>query len=89
MKVFFNSKEEARSLLTSTAFLAKNNLKAKSDQTPYQLKYLRDRRLELDANTEKGEKNLTIKYVRGTPKIVSNGNVQARDTSIGGKKLPD
>lgn len=43
-----------------------------SDQTLRQRNYLKDLRQELSQRTQQGESNLTIKYFRGTPKIVQD-----------------
>ena len=43
-----------------------------SDQTPMQEKFLKDLRTELEDRKASGEKNITIKYIDGNPKIVSN-----------------
>lgn len=42
LKAIFDSKKDARSLLTATTFLDSHKLKAKSDLTPNQLKHLQD-----------------------------------------------
>ncbi|KAK5647712.1 hypothetical protein RI129_002604 [Pyrocoelia pectoralis] len=45
-----------------------------SDQTPLQRKYLEDLRTELATRSNNGEKDLTIKYLKGVPKIISSKN---------------
>lgn len=51
-----------------------NEVSISRDRTPFERKHLEDLRSELDERTKKGEKNLTIKYVNGTPKIVTPKN---------------
>lgn len=41
------------------------------DKTPIQQQYLKQLRAELDTRLKNGERDLTIKYVHGSPKIVS------------------
>ena len=45
------------------------NLKITDDKTPQQLNNLKELRAELARRTSEGEKNLTIKYIRGTATI--------------------
>jgi hypothetical protein len=44
------------------------------DRTPNEIKHLKDLRTELAHRTQNGEKDLTIKYVNGVPKIINAKN---------------
>lgn len=59
------------------------------DKTPKQLAYLRDLREELKSRLDAGEMDLTIKYIRGVPTIVSSRakNQTERDTQIGASNI--
>jgi hypothetical protein len=64
----------------TVTFLLKNKTKnigeyrIYSDQTPNQMAYMKTLRNELHRRNENGETNLTIKYIRGVPKIVNSEN---------------
>ena len=45
-----------------------------NDRTPYQVKYYKTVKKELDDRISKGEVNLKIRYHAGVPKIVSQEN---------------
>lgn len=47
------------------------DIRLTSDKTPYQREFLRDLRNQLSLRTSNGEPNLTIKYYKGLPTIVS------------------
>ncbi|CAI6346848.1 unnamed protein product [Macrosiphum euphorbiae] len=47
------------------------DIRLTSDKSPYQREFLRDLRNQLSARISKGEPNLTIKYYKGQPTIVS------------------
>lgn len=51
-------------------------VKISDDTTPMQRKHLQDLRDELKTRKERGEKNITIKYIRGEPTIVKSPNNQ-------------
>jgi hypothetical protein len=44
------------------------------DQTPAQKKYVDTLKEELNKRTENGEKDLSIRYIKGLPKIITNKN---------------
>lgn len=69
IKVILRSKSDAVEVLRNRTKLAKPN-SIVADITPLQREYLKHLREELEERTEKGEKDLTIKYVRGHPAIV-------------------
>lgn len=78
----FNCPEDARKILRNKKRLANiesfKNTFISDDMTPRQLKHLQDMRLQLKQRIESGEGNITIKYIKGVPRIVSllpkNGN---------------
>lgn len=51
-----------------------NALKIKSDETFAQREYLAHLKKELQRRVEDGETTLTIKYVKGVPKIINKSN---------------
>lgn len=72
IKIILPSADSAQTVLRNSNRISNQfpNVKCFSDQTPQQKKYLYDLRDELKRRTDNGEGDLTIKYVRGTPKIV-------------------
>lgn len=69
LKVHFENSKTAKYLLKNRTKLPEN-IKLFFDQTPKQKQYLETLKEELHKRTQDGEKNLSIKYVKGTPKIV-------------------
>ncbi|CAH2098383.1 unnamed protein product [Euphydryas editha] len=69
IKVCFEKPETALSILKSRNKFP-NNLKIFSDQTPTQHKFYALIKDELNKRISKGETDITIKYVNGTPAIV-------------------
>lgn len=67
-KVYFDSANTVKTILKSKSKI--NTVKIYSDQTPYQQKFMKNLREELQKRTETGETDLTIKYTKGVPKIV-------------------
>lgn len=51
-----------------------SKLSLSSDRTPRQIAYYKSIKSDLDARTEKGESNLTIKYINSVPVITSSEN---------------
>lgn len=70
IKVCFESEQTTLKLLRDRGNL-QNNIKIFSDQTANQQNHLKCLREELLQRQESGETHLTIRYIRGTPKIVS------------------
>lgn len=71
IKIVFPSKEEARKMLVNKNKLPKESGKyIKYDLTSMQRTYLKNLLEEMQQRTEKGEANLKIKYMNGTPKII-------------------
>ncbi|CAG9762669.1 unnamed protein product [Ceutorhynchus assimilis] len=74
LKVIFSSSSDAMEVLKAKSRLTSPQYKSvtmKSDLTPRQVQHLSTLRKELQKRTDEGEDNLTIKYIRGVPRIVS------------------
>lgn len=76
LKVVMQNREAAINILKNSKKLG-TGISAKNDLTPYQREYLKNLRLELEARTEKGEKDLTIKYIGGRPTIITKPSVNS------------
>lgn len=72
LKACFASADTVRTILRNKSKMSSDetNIKCYSDQTPLQKKLMDDTRDELKRRTEAGEHGLTIRYIRGVPKIV-------------------
>lgn len=73
VRVTLSSSEEVVSVLKNKNKLAGgqySSVKIKSDETFHQRQHLRDLRVALQTRIDAGETNITIKYIRGVPKIV-------------------
>lgn len=70
IKVYFENSETAKRLLKNRTKLPEN-VQIFSDQTPKQKQYLESLKDQLNRRAQDGEENLTIKYVKGTPTIVT------------------
>lgn len=70
IKACFESEQIVLKLLRNRKN-TKNNIRLYSDQTYNQRNYLNRLKDELLQRQEKGEENLSIKYIKGTPKIIS------------------
>lgn len=68
IKVCFDNTHTPKCLLRSKTKTTEN-IYIYSDQTPRQKKYLQILKEELNKRTEDGEKNLTIRYIKGVPTI--------------------
>lgn len=71
LKVCFDSSLVAKEILRNRANYENEQIKLYSDQTPAQQTYMKNLRQELTNRIENGEPDLTIKYIRGTPRIVT------------------
>uniref|UniRef100_A0A6P7F0R6 Uncharacterized protein LOC114325130 isoform X1 n=1 Tax=Diabrotica virgifera virgifera TaxID=50390 RepID=A0A6P7F0R6_DIAVI len=74
IKVTFSTPAQAKSFLRAKNKLATSTFSTISisdDKTPRQREYMNKLRTELKRRTDHGEQNLTIKYVRGRPTLVS------------------
>ncbi|CAH2098394.1 unnamed protein product [Euphydryas editha] len=69
IKIILPISEAAKSILRNKSNLKASNIKLYSYETPYQQKYRNNLRNELKRRLEGGEKDLTIKYINGVPKI--------------------
>lgn len=69
LKVILRSRQNAIKILKTKSKLP-SSISVKSDMTPYQREQLKKLRLELTERTNNGEKDLTIKYINGQPKII-------------------
>lgn len=74
LKVSFSSGSEALDILKTKKHLRSstlNNISLNNDQTPRQVVYLKQLRLELKGRMDSGENNITIKYKNGIPTILA------------------
>lgn len=75
LKVIFNNPNLPIQLLRNKNKLLAHelyrNISISDDKTPFQLQELQKLREEMKAREASGEKNLTIKYVKGNPSIVT------------------
>lgn len=77
IKLTFESESDARHVLKFKNKLGKFKITAKNDLTSEQQKYIKHLSQELDLRIKNGEKDLTIRYIKGTPKIVPKINSYA------------
>lgn len=75
IKVCFANTDAPKYLLRNKNKLPEN-IQIYSDQTPTQKKILQSIKEELNTRIESGEKDLTLKYIKGIPTIVINKNNQ-------------
>lgn len=71
IKLCFDNQETAKNILRNKINLKEDSIRIYSDQTPYQQKLMLNLKTELKRRLENGETNLTIKYIKGIPKIVT------------------
>lgn len=71
IKVCFTTSDPVRILLRNRSKLS-DNVRLFSDQTPSQKLYLKRLKNELSDREKAGESNLTIKYIKGIPKIIKS-----------------
>lgn len=88
LKAVFSNSATCKRVLRSKNRLAGTqfrNVSIQDDRTPAQLAHLQELRNELKRRMDAGEVNITIKYVRGIPTIVSNEpkNQTREDTLTG------
>lgn len=74
IKVCFEEPSVPKLVLKNKSIIQEKSIKVKiySDQTPYQKRVMQSLKDELKNRTEAGEKDLTIKYIKGIPKIIQN-----------------
>lgn len=69
LKLVMAGKPKAINILKNKSKLP-SHIKVKCDQTPYQRDQLKKLREELSVRNDNGEKDFTIKYINGCPRIV-------------------
>lgn len=69
LKVFFDSNETVKTILRNKKNADLKGVRIFPDQTLHQQKTIKELRNELKLRQENGESDITIKYVKGTPKI--------------------
>lgn len=70
IKASFEKEETVKLILRNKNTLTNPTIKVYSDQTPYQINKLKNLKDELALRISNGEENITIKYIKGMPKIV-------------------
>ena len=70
LKLIFDSREVPMSLFKDSEFFSSRNLKVTNDSTARKRELLRNARKSLQERTDKGETNLTIKFIRGVPTVI-------------------
>ncbi|XP_050503548.1 uncharacterized protein LOC126882617 [Diabrotica virgifera virgifera] len=76
-RITLNSRDQVLSILKNKYKVPKDKyprINIISDSTPQQLQFISEVRNELTRRKDQGEENLTIKYVKGQPTIVIDGN---------------
>lgn len=83
LKACFETPGEAKTILRNKSAINReiSSVRIYSDETPWQKKNMQQLRKNLKRRTEAGEKDLTIKFLQGMPKIVvqtlpKNSNLQ-------------
>lgn len=71
MKLCFDSQETVKIILRNKTGIKENSFRIYSDQTPYQQNFMVNLKKELKERQERGETDLTIKYIKGIPKIIT------------------
>lgn len=75
IKIIFASEQQVTKCLRNANKLNNNNdyanVRISADRTPKQIEHYKKLKAMLSLRLEKGEKNLKIKYVQGSPRIVS------------------
>jgi hypothetical protein len=74
IKVILDSEEQAMNILRSKLKLSSQHIKMFGDQTIMQRDTFRELKQELIDRKSRGETDISIKYVRGVPKIIRNQN---------------
>ncbi|KAJ8711504.1 hypothetical protein PYW07_008746 [Mythimna separata] len=71
IKVIFSTSEAAKLILRNKSNIKSEDIKIYTDETPYQQKYRNNLKDELKRRVAGGEKDITIKYIKGTPRITT------------------
>lgn len=74
LKLIFPDINTAKEVLRNKNKILNTVYRISNDFTPMQRDHMKQLRLELSNRISKGEQNLTIKYFRGVPKIISSKN---------------
>ncbi|KAK5640701.1 hypothetical protein RI129_009248 [Pyrocoelia pectoralis] len=76
IKIIFKNSDDAISVLRNNKKLKEINstIFVRSDLTKMQLEHLSNLRTELQERISNGEKDITIRYIRGVPKIIKSKN---------------
>lgn len=70
LKLSFTSQEIAKTIMRNKSNLKVEGVRIYSDQTPQQQNFIKKLRDELQQRKDNGERDLIIKFLKGTPKIV-------------------
>lgn len=70
LKVCFASHETVKIILRNKLNVKLDGVRIYSDQTPQQQQFMINLKKELQQRQESGEEDLTIKYIKGIPKII-------------------
>lgn len=71
LKVCFKEQQTAKTILRNKEKIPKE-LKIYSDRTPSQIKYFNEVKNAMEVRIKNGEKDLTIKFIKGVPTIINN-----------------
>lgn len=71
LKVVFDSPHKVVEIFRGKKTLSDKGINVRNDQTPNEQEYFKGVRAVLQSRIEKGEKNLTIKYINQIPTIVT------------------
>lgn len=72
IKVCYAVPETVKTILRNKRNVELDSIKIYSDKTPYQQQQMKILQEELKTRTKNGETNITIKYIKGIPKIINN-----------------
>nr|CAH7741473.1 unnamed protein product [Callosobruchus chinensis] len=91
LKVCFSNPQSAMKILRNKRAILQNpsyrNMSITDDKTPAQISHLNLPREELNCRQAAGERDITIKYVTGTPRIVSLPKGGEEQAKSGSKKV--
>jgi hypothetical protein len=76
IKVILNSEEQAKNILKNKLHVRPNNVKIFGDQTIMQRDCYRELKQELNDRRARGETDISIKFIKGVPKIFRNYNAK-------------
>ncbi|KOB70827.1 Uncharacterized protein OBRU01_14670 [Operophtera brumata] len=70
IKVCYGAQDTVKSLLRNKSNIKLDGLKVFSDQTPQQQMYMKHLKEQLKQRSDDGDRDLTINYIKGVPKII-------------------